>query len=295
MDDYQNNLISIFKSYRLDSKYPTYPIYHKGLYLENYFYKWFIDNNIQTNRYYIPVFWTTCYVDNCFDGLQQTINTLDLDKKYFTIAQHDDAIREKLPINTISFNAGGSDRQPPGIPIPLICSPIKNKLNLEKEIFCSFVGSFTHPIRHYLYNALKNNPKYYFITKEWTPNITENDFNNFKNTTLRSVFCLCPRGYGKSSYRFYEAMQLGSIPVYVSDLKWCPFEDEIDWNEFSILIDINNIQNIDSILSSYSKERIKQIQNNLHKYWKKYFTMESVCKKIIDLIKKSNFRDKIYF
>ena len=76
MDNYQKHLIEIFSNFRPSPKYPTYPPYHEGLYLEDYFFDWFTKNNIQTDRYYIPVFWTTCYVDNCFNGLQELINTL---------------------------------------------------------------------------------------------------------------------------------------------------------------------------------------------------------------------------
>jgi hypothetical protein len=280
MDNYQKRLIEIFSNFRTIPKYPTYPPYHEGLYLEDYFFDWFTKNYIQTDRYYIPVFWTTCYNDNCFGGLQELINTLDPNLKYFTVAQHDDAIRERLPKDTISFNAGGNGG---GIPIPLVCSPIKDEVKpkLEKDIFCSFVGSITHPIRNMMYHTLVNNPKYVISARNWTSSVSENDFNNFINITSRSIFCLAPRGYGRSSFRLYEAIQLGSIPVFIYDDKWLPFEDEIDWNEFSVLIDVNNIQNIDIILSSYTPEKIKQMQDNLYNYWINNFTMESICQKII--------------
>ena len=281
MNSYQNYLINVFSEFRPIPKYPTYPPYHEGLYLEDYFFDEFTKSNIQTDRYYIPVFWTTCYIENYCSGLQQKLDTLDPNLKYFTVAQHDDAIRERLPKDTISFNAGGNGGC---IPIPLVCSPIKVKPKLEKDIFCSFVGSITHPIRNMMYQTLINNPKYVISTRNWTSSVSENDFNNFINITSRSIFCLCPRGYGRSSFRLYEAMQLGSIPVFIYDHKWCPFEDEIDWTEFCVLIDVNNIQNIDKILSSYTLDRIKQIQDNLYNYWINNFTMESICQKVINKI-----------
>lgn len=77
-------------------------------------------------------------------------------------------------------------------------------------------------------------------------------------------------------------MQLGSIPVFVYDDKWTPFEDDIDWNEFSVLIHSNDIDKIDDILSSYTDERIKQMQSNLYKYWKENFTMERIFERIIN-------------
>ena len=281
--DYQKYLIDIFSKYRPNPKYPTYPPYHEGLYLEDYFFEYFTKNNIETDRYYIPVFWTTCYVDNCFSGLQELINTLDPNLKYFTVAQHDDAIRERLPIDTISFNAGGNGG---GIPIPLVCSPIKEEVKpkLEKDIFCSFVGSITHPIRNMMYQTLVNNPKYVISAKNWTSSVSENDFNNFINITSRSIFCLSPRGYGRSSFRLYEAIQLGSIPVFIYDVKWCPFEEDLDWNDFSVLIHESDIPNIDNILSGYSDDKIKKMQDNLKNYWENNFTMQSICKKIIKKI-----------
>jgi hypothetical protein len=284
MDKYQEHLIKIFSNFRPRPKYPTYPPYHVDLYLEDYFFDHFNKNNLESDRYYIPVFWTTCYVDNCFSGLQELINTLNPNLKYFTVAQHDDAIREKLPPDTICFNAGGNGG---GIPIPLTCSPIKDEIkpNLERDIFCSFVGSVTHPIRNMMYNALHTIPKYVMYGKQWTSAVSDDDFNNFLKLSSRSIFSLCPRGYGRSSFRLYEVMQLGSIPVYIYDQKWCPFEDEIDWNEFCVLIDINNIQNIDKILSGISQDKIQQMQDNLYKYWKDNFTMESICEKIIKKLK----------
>lgn len=280
MEDYQKHLIEIFSGYRPSPSYPTYPPYHQGTYLEDYFFKWFVENSIETERFYIPVFWTTCYVDNVYGGLQELINSLNPEFEYFTVAQHDDAIRERLPYKTISFNAGGNGG---GIPIPLVCSPIPDdmKPNLNRDIFCSFVGSVTHPIRNMMYNSLHTIPKYVMYGKQWSPAVSNDDFNNFLNLTSRSIFSLCPRGYGRSSFRLYEVMQLGSIPVYIYDHKWCPFEDEIDWSEFCILIDISNIHNIDNILSNIGQDKIKQMQDNLYNYWSKNFTIESICNKII--------------
>jgi hypothetical protein len=135
-----------------------------------------------------------------------------------------------------------------------------------------------------LYSAYNNNPKYYFSAKNHSPSVSQQDLNNFLNITSRSIFSLCPRGYGKSSFRLYEVMQLGSIPVFIFDDKWIPFEDEIDWNDFSVLLHINDLSRLDEILSSFTEEKINQMQNNLYKYWIENFTMESIFKKILDKI-----------
>lgn len=282
MDAYQKNLIDLFSKYRPEIEYP-YPSYHEGPYLEAYFLEKFLKEKNYKKRYLIPVFWTTCYNYNKTEGLQELIDSLDTSLEYFTVAQHDDAIRERLPINTICFNAGGNGG---GVPIPLICSPIKEDIipHMERDIFCSFVGSVTHHIRQYMIEILHTNNRYYLAGKQWSSTISQSDFNTFVEVTSRSIFSLCPRGYGKTSFRMYEAMQLGAIPVFIYDEKWMPFEDEIDWNEFSVLVHASQLHNIDAILSSYDNDRIKNMQNNLSRYWKENFTMESTFEKIIEKI-----------
>jgi hypothetical protein len=196
---------------------------------------------------------------------------------------HVKEIREYLPTGTLRFCAGGNAG---GIPIPLVCSPIPDKYKKEtnKDIFCSFVGSITHPIRQQMVSILSSNNKYHLSHKQWTDKVINNDMENFMNITSRSIFTLCPRGYGKTSFRLYEVMQLGSIPVFIFDDKWIPFEDEIDWNDFSVLLHINDLSRLDEILSSFTEERINQMQNNLSKYWIENFTMESIFNKILDKI-----------
>lgn len=284
MDNYQKYLIDYFTEYRPHPTYPTYPPYHKGLYLEDYFFDKFIKEDINSSRYYLPIFWTTCYIENKCHNLQQKLNFLDPSKKYFAVAQHDDAIRENLPNDTVEFTFNGNRG---GFLLPPICSPIPNEIKpieSERNIFCSFIGSNTHFIRNLIFNILKDNPRYLLSIRNWTSSVPMDDFNKFVEITSKSIFCLCPRGYGRSSFRLHESMQLGSIPVYIHDQNWFPFDDEIDWNEFCVLIDVKDVYNIDSILSSYSDDRIKKMQKNLQKYWIENFTREAVFKKIIDRI-----------
>lgn len=113
------------------------------MYLEEHFFSEFLKRGKQVSQYLIPVFWTNCYLQNETAGLQELLDTLNPHFQYFCVSQHDDAINEKLPPNTLHFNAGGNKN---GIPIPLACSPIIDKPKVDKKVFCSFVASMTHPI-----------------------------------------------------------------------------------------------------------------------------------------------------
>lgn len=261
--------------------YPTYPPYHTGLYLEDYFINFIQTQNVQPNKKFIKVGWTS-YYNNRLDRnqLQKFLNTLPPNEEYYVVCQHDDAPQEILPQNTTIFSAGGNIRGKNVIPIPLICSKLINfPIVKTKNIFCSFVGSNTHPIRKILYEKYQD--KYTFYQTNWSPSISTNQLNNFIDITSRSRFALCPRGYGPSSFRLYESMQLGTIPVYVSDYHHLPWTDEIKWNEICVIIKEQEINEIDHILSSISDDLYEKMLNNIKKIYDKYFTLESVCNNIL--------------
>jgi len=269
-----------------ETNFPTYPPYHRGKYLEEFFCHEFRNNVPQSKRIFIPVHWTNCYKlfnDKPVPGLQDAIDDLDSSYNYFIVATHDDAPRENLPEGTVCYVAGGNQR---GVPIPLVCSTIKNPIIRKRDIFASFVGAVTHPIRLQIAQALRSNDKYQFTLKEWHPHISQSEEMNFKETMERSEFSLCPRGYGTTSYRLYEAMQLGSIPVYISDRFWLPWEDEINWNEFCIRIPQSRICEMDFILSSIPEKHKEHMRKKMKKVYNEFFTIPKITRKILKEVKK---------
>jgi len=284
-------MLEITKQLRPKSKIPPYPNYHNGLYFEEYFFEKFIYNHkelILNDYNYLPIFWTNCYTNKVFKNefydIQNVLDKLDNSKKYFTISQHDDCVYEKLPQETLIFSMGGNKKGKNIIPIPLICSPI-NYPKKNKELKISFVGSLTHPIRNLLYENLKNDKDFIFSVKGWELITNDKNIFNFMDTMSKSVFSLCPRGYGKSSFRLYESMQLDSIPIYVYDEKWLPWENEINWSDLSILISENEIKEIKNKISSVNVEKMISYKNEI---FDDFFTYNGVYEKIIKLLKNGN-------
>ena len=282
-----------FKDLRPHASHPPYPPYHTGSYIEEYFYSYYITHKAKfdkTGKTLIPIFWTNLYLSNFPNHIiQQYVNILPAGKQYFTVSQFDDGISQKLPNNTINFVAGGNMK---GVPIPLICSPIPQKYMKEQErdILCSFVGTYVdsekYECRKKLYQEYYNDKDFYFTPlRNWERIVTEDRFTEFTNITQRSVFTLCPRGYGLSSFRLYEAIQLGSIPVFVYDEEFFPFNDVLNWDEFCILVHKSEITDLKRKLESYSKFDIQRLQSKGKTVYNNFFTLEKTCENILRILK----------
>jgi mannosyltransferase OCH1-like enzyme len=295
-------MIVDFKELRIPYEHPTYPPYHEGYYMEEYFYRYYLKNKKEfdkTGFTLIPIFWTNVYImehkgANKRRLIQPFLNALPAGK-YFSVSQHDDAVQEQLPEGTLSFEGGGNGN---GIPLPLICSKIppasvaaqragRIQREKEKDIFCSFVGSASHPIRDRIRETYANDSDFQLYMKHWTEDVPQEQLNFFIDITNRSKFSLCPRGYGAQSFRFYEIMQLDSIPVVVYDKKWLPFEDVIDYESFCVLVHEAEIPNLKNKLSQITDEQQQQMLKKGKKIYEKYFTLEGMCKQILRVLQAS--------
>lgn len=275
-DPYQVDLFKKFEKFRCRYFGAAYPPYHNGMYLEEYFFHKFLRNGKVTERIFIPVFWTNCYLSGTTDGLQELLNDLDPEREYFCVSQHDDAIKENLPPKTIHFNAGGNKTGDNVIPIPLVCSRIPNNYaEVQKTTFCSFVGSNTHPIRKKMIQDLAGQTGFEIFSKEWSPDVNSEDQSKFLRKTAESMFALCPRGYGASSFRTYEALQLGAVPVIIYDQDWRPFKHRVEWDDFSIHCHYSKIKELPEVLiklapfASYMAETGKY-------YYDRFFSLQSL-------------------
>jgi len=286
-----------------------YPNYSCGVQMEEILYELLIKdidklNNINSDYIYLPIFWTDYYINHNYGKdiyeLYDYLDTLDTSKKYFTIVQYDSGIFVKNSnLNILVFGASGGiniyynchtdinyqnilfnifNGNKPDISIPLLTYPYLICNNSNKDIYCSFVGSFkTHPIRVQLLELLSN-PKFdnKFVFSETLPT------NKYIDILNRSKFTLCPRGFGYTSYRLFEAIHCESVPIFIWD-EHCilPYDDIIDWNKFSIVIHSNEIQNLPDILE---KVNYSYLLNELKKV-KYMFQYDNLCQYIINRIK----------
>ena len=80
-------------------------------------------------------------------------------------------------------------------------------------------------------------------------------------------FVLCPRGTGTSSFRLYETLMMGSIPI-ITGMKDYPFDDECDWDSFSLRTDsIKDLQYLIDKAQELSNKDVEEMKQNGIKFY----------------------------
>jgi len=281
-------IVELGKMFRPGTSH-VYPPFKNGRYMEEYAYETLLakQNEIQTDLVYLPIFWTNLQNHPGFAQsrvkydivLNQVLQTYPKTTRFFTIVQHDDGPQLQLPKDTVIFGACTGT-----IPLPLIYEDKTNRLSQlerkEPDIFASCVGALTHPVRQRMANAVESRP--YIVCrmqKGWNVKVPTEQADEFLDLTLRSKFCLAPRGYGRSSFRFFEAILMDTIPVYCwDDVEWLPYKEHLDYKLFSV--SISDISKTYDILSGISEDRYQEMKLELQKV-KHWFTLEGMMDYII--------------
>ena len=81
----------------------------------------------------------------------------------------------------------------------------------------------------------------------------------------KAKFCFCPRGAGSSSFRLYQSLMVGTIPLVYGMVDF-PFSDEVIWQNIAIIEHpLDNLQEL-----QYTSE----LRSAGIEAWDKYFLMD---------------------
>lgn len=133
---------------------------------------------------------------------------------------------------------------------PFIANHIysKSETNQKKYLF-SFIGRESDPVRKCIFNINYKREDIFLEDSSNSFNLYDQTFNfknrqkQYYNIMLQSKFVLCPRGWGATSYRLFEALRLGIAPVIISD-EWI-FPKGPKWDDFSIIISRKDIGSLE--------------------------------------------------
>jgi hypothetical protein len=155
----------------------------------------------------------------------------------------------------------------------------------SKDLLFSFLGGSTSLVRKRLYNinfnrsdVLVEDTSYY---EHWNPCQEGRDRMQQKYVEIcaRSQFVLCPRGAGSGSIRLFEMMEMGTVPVIISDNYLLPEGPE--WEKFTVFIKEKNIKRIPEVLAQYISA-VEEMGSLARKAWEEWFSPAKQFNYIID-------------
>ena len=151
----------------------------------------------------------------------------------------------------------------------------------EKEYDFVYVGQIVYAHRDYLAKLRLSSYDFEVTNPIWGIKDTKSRVDMMKDfcrRLSRADYAFAPRGVGSSSFRLYQAMMSGAVPI-VSGMAEYPFSDEVDWNEFCI---INERQDQYDFVSLINSPNYEQMRDKAIQFWEDYVRVENCDKRLFD-------------
>lgn len=275
----------------------TYKAY-AGPWVENYwierFYKPDITGSPDAYRahfgHFVPIFaqWVDSWLLRKPEYRDQVVPLLEKllrpDKfVYITVSQNDQGVTggftsmDRLR-GLLVLSAGGYGH----VPIPLLKQPEKPLGPLSSQVprrLLGFAGSPREGTRLDALNALES------------LGLPEDQFESYQGPLWReflqtSDFCLAPRGFGRSVFILYEAIQMEAcVPVFVyNDVEWLPYFDPpvrgIEIRSWVVSVQLGEIAKLPSLLSNISKPERDEMLGQMRRLRDSHFSYSGVMEQI---------------
>ncbi|KAI4347904.1 hypothetical protein L6164_008679 [Bauhinia variegata] len=134
---------------------------------------------------------------------------------------------------------------------------------LNRSNLAFFAGGMHGKIRPSLFQHWKNKDKDVLVYDTMPEGVS------YHETMKKSKYCICPSGWEVASPRIAEAIYAECVPVIISQQYVLPFSDVLNWDSFSVQIELSEIPRLKEILMGISddeyirmQERVKQVQRH---------------------------------
>jgi hypothetical protein len=154
----------------------------------------------------------------------------------------------------VSGTPGLAARRPAvGGPYPSLPTNIAMSAQRPDLLF-SFRGARSHPVRdvvlalnHQRSSVLDTSSVDFFAAPTNALTAARDEARSlYSETVIRSKFVLCPRGHGRSSFRLFETLAAGRVPVIISDDWLAP--PGVDWDECAIRVRESEAHSVGEVL-----------------------------------------------
>jgi hypothetical protein len=241
------------------------------------------DDARTSDWHYLPVFWTRWHLDHDYGRHRRdelaalTAKSILDDRRTFTVCQYDDGPLVDLGTALVCL---ASRKTGDGLDIPLLSAPHRGPLfPVRRRYLASFVGRLdTHPVRAQLAASLRGRRDVRIVD-------SARGTRRFVRLTRASSIALAPRGYGGSSFRFFEAAQLGTVPMLVGDLDTRPFKHAIDWSAISLYArdDVEAVR----LLDAAERRTLERMGHEAARVWREELTYGHWCNHLYSALQAS--------
>lgn len=210
-------------------------------------------------RVYLPIFWTDL-AQHTPGRLKQVTAYLEglprASAKYYTVLQSSSGLGACVPagMDLLVFAAGR--------PCPeagrSVCIPLLKQEEHAPDVVCRttrvcFAGSWFGAsdykgLRSSLHSLHGARPGWeFYYGPDWRSKIASSEFS------------LCPRGFGPTSFRLAESIQLGAVPVVIyQDELWLPYTESLDWEQCAIIVHANDAARLPELVGAADWEALHQ-------------------------------------
>jgi len=111
----------------------------------------------------------------------------------------------------------------------------------------------------------------------------------YAENMIGSLYCIATRGGGNFSYRLYEILSCGRIPIFINTDSVLPFDTNIDWKKHVVWLEENELNKIDQILlkfhTSKTKEELSLLQKQNRELYSQYLSPLGFHKSLNEFLK----------
>lgn len=126
-------------------------------------------------------------------------------------------------------------------------------------------------IRRHLLAAFSNHADVLIETSSRWLDHGPSELKRYVEVIGTGKFSLCPRGFSPMTYRLYESMALGRVPVVLADDLALP--EGPSWAEFVIQIPEHEYQQLPAILQQY-EHQWQHMGQSARQAWERYFNAD---------------------
>lgn len=115
--------------------------------------------------------------------------------------------------------------------------------------------------------------------------------HEYRNNMLQSDLALCMKGDGNFSYRFYEALSLGRIPLLIDTDCVLPCADRIDYDSFIVRVPFGDIAQLPKRVEEWwdglEADQFMNMQKKAREAYEQYLSVLAFLRHAVDSIRQT--------